>query len=269
MAEAIYYALAGSIFVIFIVLGLLNPVFSRIKDTEKRKKIGRVVMIAVFLLFLIFGFSIVPIMIDAFVYGLEQINFNIAILDAIKQNSMLIVFVFWIVYALGIIIALPEMITSGFFEPGVEKDRTATEIMDNATRQPGNALPPLEYQIKAAGVVILAKTEIASSSVSYKVLEIWKLARKGASFKIGQSSKVDTKMFQLLGYVPKQDQLVVFLFMNETPPTTLLEMLPVTDGKVLYSPSDLTVQQNLTLANLKQKVSDTELKSNKKLRSEN
>jgi hypothetical protein len=58
-----------------------------------------------------------------------------------------------------------------------------------------------------------------------------------------------------LGYRPVHDQKVVLFFVaSGLPPDTALELLPVVDGSVTYSPHDVPVQEKLTLAQLEERV---------------
>jgi hypothetical protein len=81
---------------------------------EKMSVYGKV---SAFTLFLVIGFSLVPILVKLFTDALPEIITESTFPLTVKENAMNIVYVFWVVYALGIIIALPAMIKDGFFDP--------------------------------------------------------------------------------------------------------------------------------------------------------
>ncbi len=120
-------------------------------------------------------------------------------------------------------------------------------------RSPAGAVPPLAYQIAAAGSIVLCTTEIAGGAVSYRVREIWKASVP--SFRVGESLRLDTGVHELLGYRPGAGHDVVLFFVARGLPSGQpVEVLPVVNGNVTYSPHDRSVQEKLTLSQLKQRV---------------
>lgn len=93
-------------------------------DEGKLKKMSVYGKISAFTLFLVIGFSLVPILVKLFTDALPEIITETNIPLTIKENAMTIVYGFWVVYALGIIIALPAMIKDGFFDPENEIPKT-------------------------------------------------------------------------------------------------------------------------------------------------
>lgn len=49
-------------------------------------------------------------------------------------------------------------------------------------------------------------------------------------------------------------KVVLFLVARGLPPDTPLELLPVVDGTMTYSPHDVSVQEKVTVAQLKERV---------------
>jgi hypothetical protein len=106
------------------------------------------------------------------------------------------------------------------------------------------AVPPLAYQIAAARRIVLCATEIAGEAVSYRVRGIWKA---DAPLAIGEALRLDTRVHELLGYRPVAGQDVVLFFGAEPSAADRpLEILPVVDGAVTYSPHDRSVREVLT-----------------------
>ncbi|MFH1830861.1 MAG: hypothetical protein ABH871_08830 [Pseudomonadota bacterium] len=79
----------------------------------------------VFALFLIMGFSIVPIMVKVFFFLFLQVlalvrpaskhNPIASWLITLSKKQMVIVYIFWGIYIIGLIFAVPAAIESGFF----------------------------------------------------------------------------------------------------------------------------------------------------------
>jgi hypothetical protein len=129
--------------------------------------------------------------------------------------------------------------------------------MSAAAERAHGAVPPLEHQIAAAGVV-LCTTKIAGGTVSYRVDEVWKESAR--SFKAGEALRLDTRMHELLGYRPASDRKVV-LFFSESglPADQPLELLAVVDGALTYAPHDASVRQTMTLQQLKEQVAGLDI----------
>lgn len=86
-------------------------------DVAKTKKLSVYGKVFTFTLFLVLGFSLVPVLVKLFTDALPEIIRESTIPIMIKENATNIVYGFWFVYALGIIIALPAMIKDVFFGP--------------------------------------------------------------------------------------------------------------------------------------------------------
>ena len=132
--------------------------------------------------------------------------------------------------------------------------RTAASKARDAGRTPAGAVPPLDYQIHAVAVIVIATTEGTGETMSYRVQEVWKAPPE--SIRAGDSLRPDTKMHELLGFRPLAGQQAVLFFLDARA-SRLLELLPVVGGHVLYAPSDPSVQEKLTLAELRERVKKT------------
>jgi hypothetical protein len=131
----------------------------------------------------------------------------------------------------------------------------ALSVPVSAGAEPKAALPPLAHQIAAAGSVVLGTTQTAAGTVAYRVEEIWKAAASSPGFKTGQALRLDTRTHELLGHRPANEQKVVLFFLDSgLPADSPLELLPVVDGAVTYSPHDASVREKLTLQELKERV---------------
>ncbi len=83
------------------------------KDDEARKKMEKAMKKIAFALFLVIGFSAVPIAVGIFIYLLPKaVSADIGI---IEKNYTLIVLASWAFMAVGFAIALPQMRKDGFF----------------------------------------------------------------------------------------------------------------------------------------------------------
>lgn len=115
------------------------------------------------------------------------------------------------------------------------------------------AAPPLDYQIDIVKSIVVCVTEIDSRGVSYRIREIWRSSER--PLKAGESFRLDTAVHELLGYRPRDRADVVLFFLNEDVPLKdPLEVLPVHDGGIIYSPHDRSVLEKLTLEKLKERV---------------
>lgn len=122
-------------------------------------------------------------------------------------------------------------------------------------RAPHGAVPPLAYQIAAAARVVLCTTKFAGGTVSYRVEEVWKAPASAPSFKAGEALRLDTRTHELLGYRPANDQKVVLFFVDSgLPADQPLELLPVVDSAITYAPHDASIQEKITLQQLKERV---------------
>lgn len=220
-------------------------------DTAKTKKMSVYGKAAAFALFLVIGFSLVPIMVKLFTDALPEIIKESTFPLTIKENAMNIVYGFWVVYALGIIIALPAMIKDGFFAP--EHPEGFPEPTEK--KPPAGALPPLEHQINVSVIILLARTEIENGRTVFYPIELWRQEGEANPFVQNNAMVPNIRIFELLGYVPENGQEVVFFFSRQgLTKNDPLELLPVVMGQVTYGPTDQTVTKKLTIAELKKMV---------------
>jgi hypothetical protein len=76
--------------------------------------IGKII---IFILFLAFGFSIVPLMIKLFIYLQGVIgNSELWLVKMLNDNYWTAVGIVWGIFILGFLIALPAMMKDGFFD---------------------------------------------------------------------------------------------------------------------------------------------------------
>jgi len=113
-------------------------------------------------------------------------------------------------------------------------------------------VPPLAYQIAAAGSIVLCATVFGVESISYRVRKVWKTSVP--ALRVGESLRLDTRMHELLGYSPRDGRDVVLFFVMGLPAHQPLEVLPIVDGTVTYSPHDESVREELTLDQLEERV---------------
>jgi hypothetical protein len=227
----------------FIALSIFGGILEKsIKDGAKKDRFERTVKKIAFTLFLILGFSIVPVMVGIF-FPLLQ---NVVPIDIsfLADNDMLLVAAAWAIYIIGLVILLPE-VKKDFFSESIEGAGPAGVM--------ARGMPPLDDLINDSGAVVLATTDMKSGRARYSVSEVWKLPLKGFSVKKGDPMDISTKPFELRGYSPLERQLVVF-FLSGKPPNGLMELLPVIGDYVMYAPADTKVQEYLELAVLKKRV---------------
>ncbi len=230
-----------SVILAYIAMAIAGAIIRpRIKDAKALEKAVKALALA---LFAVLGLSIVPVMVGVFVFMLDEAGITGFPADVFIENDMLLVYLFWAVYAIGMIIAFPAM----------KKDFFGPDEGGEVRKPHGPTWPPLDYQIKTAAAIFLAKTIGDEPSAAYEVLEIWKRPPEGFMFKKGDAAAIDTKFFQLLGYKPEAGQLVVFFIMDKPPYDSPVELLPAADGRVVFAPGDPTVREELSIKELKRR----------------
>src|SRR6266508_816 len=100
--------------------------------------------------------------------------------------------------------------------------------------------------------VLARATALGVESISYRVRKVWKTSVP--ALRVGESLRLDTRMHELLGYSPRDGRDVVLFFVMGLPAHQPLEVLPIVDGTVTYSPHDGSVREELTLDQLEERV---------------
>lgn len=117
---SLFIFLAIGALVLQIVISIASSVYihkSGPQNKENFKKLSVYAKISAFMIFLVIGFSFVPIAVKFFADFLPDFMKNSPLPQMVKDNGMIIVYVFWGIVLAGLIIAMPAMIKSGFFKP--------------------------------------------------------------------------------------------------------------------------------------------------------
>ncbi|MBU0527159.1 hypothetical protein KKE92_01645 [Candidatus Micrarchaeota archaeon] len=105
--------LAGICLAFFILISIIGSVLEKKMDKAKHKRAGKLMIKIYFVLFIVFGFSLVPIM-AGMIFGFIK-----DVLQAdLSEFELPIILLFWGLYIVGLAIAYPVMKRSSFFEPG-------------------------------------------------------------------------------------------------------------------------------------------------------
>lgn len=111
-----YLIILTSVIMIFIVFGLLrNFVFQKqlVEWGEKNEPVMKAIVFAAFLICVAVA---VPLFLKLFVTQLIRIgNGELPLVKSLRQNPMAVIYTVWIVFGLGLAMALPMMIKTGFF----------------------------------------------------------------------------------------------------------------------------------------------------------
>lgn len=216
---------------------------------------GRVMLPVFFGLFLVIGFSAVPLLANLFVSSLERLwagmgllerPLNAQVMALLHRHHVHAVVAVWALFAVGLIIAAPHMMRE-WREASTAGGRDA----------PPGAVPPLEYQVRHARQILLLRTDMQGGVARYGVLGLLKQTQAivPASAPL---LEIDTASFELLGYKPAHDRQVVMFFSEpDSTGKTLFEMLlPAPDGTMRYpayaASRDPTISRTLTLEELRQ-----------------
>lgn len=214
-------------------------------------KLGTLVIVAASLLVLAIAMAAVPVMLKLVIgFQIRMGNGELPVVRFFNTHHWQITWGLWGLYLLGLGVALPVMIKSGFFTPAASAEQSA--------RAPAGAMPPLEYQVRHARQILLCRTEIRDGAVEYEVLEVLKQARPVFGVNPGYTMAFDTSGFESLGYRPEHDRPVVF-FLGEPDATgnVYRELIPAPGGTMVYPPypiHDPTIEKTLTLDDLRRMV---------------
>jgi hypothetical protein len=108
------------------------------------------------------------------------------------------------------------------------------------------AQPPLEYQLKAAAAIVRCRTEVSKNETRYRIVEMLK-GDLPSQFVQDGKLRIQTRIFEQLGYRPKADQDVI-VFVVDQP----IELLPVVQDRIVYAPADASVRREISIDQLKQ-----------------
>lgn len=221
--------------------------------------VGQVMLPLFFGLFLLLGFSALPLMANLFVAGLERLwaangllerPLNARVMALVHRHHVHFVLVVWGLFAAGLLIAAPHLIRAWSEEMSAAGSRGAAK----------GAMPPLEHQVRHAKQILLLRTDIQGGVVRYGVLGLLKQTQSIVATGAPGLLEIDTKSFELLGYQPAHDrQVVMFFSAPDSTGKTLFELLlPAADGMMSYpayvAPYDPAILKRLTLEELRQLV---------------
>jgi hypothetical protein len=226
---------------------------------EDTRAAGQVMLPVFFGLFLLLGFSALPLMTNLFVAGLERMwasmgllerPLNARVLQLVHRHHVHFVLVVWGLFAAGLLIAAPHLIRAWNEESSAANGRSA----------PKGAMPPLEHQVRHAKQILLLRTDIQGGVVRYGILGLLKQTQSIVATNAPGLLEINTKSFELLGYQPAHDRQVVMFFSGpDSTGKTLFELLlPAADGTMNYpayaAPYDPAILKRLTLEELRQMV---------------
>ena len=205
-------------------------------------------------LFLVLGFSALPLATNLFVSGLEHLwasagllkrPLNAKVMALVHRHHVHFVLAVWGMFIVGLIIAAPHIL----------RDWAAERPQPMSA--PKGAMPPLEYQVRHAKQILLLRTDIQNGAVRYGILGLLKQAQAIVPANAPGLLEIDTRSFELLGYKPAHDrQAVMFFSEPDSTGKTLFELLlPAADGTMTYpayaAPRDPTIARTLTLDELR------------------
>jgi hypothetical protein len=228
---------------------------------EDTRSAGQVVLPIFFGLFLVIGFSALPLMTNLFVSGLERMWTGMGLLERplhasvmalLHRHQVHFVLVVWGLFAVGLGLAAPQYTRAW-------SDASPPSAADRR-RAPAGAMPPLEHQVRHAKQILLLRTDIQGGAVRYGVLALLKQTRVIIATDAPGLLAIDTTDFELLGYKPDHDRQVVMFFSEpDSTGKSLFELLLLApDGTMVYpayaAPPDPTISRKLTLDELRRMV---------------
>jgi hypothetical protein len=226
---------------------------------EDTRAAGQVMLPVFFGLFLVLGFSALPLMTNLAVTGVERMwgamgllerPVNAKVMALLRQHQVHFVLVVWGMFVAGLILAAPHMIR--------EWREASSPPGAGGRGAPAGAMPPLEYQVRHARQILLLRTDMQNGVTRYGVLGLLKQTQAIIPANAPGLLDINTAGFELLGYRPAQDRPVVMFFSEpDSTGKTLFELLlPAPDGTMTYpayaAPHDPAVSRTLTLDELRQ-----------------
>ena len=226
---------------------------------EDTRTAGRVMLPVFFGLFLVLGFSALPLMTNLLVAGLERMwadmgllerPLNAKVMALLYRHQVHFVLVVWGILVAGLILAAPHIIRA--------RSEASPPSAADGRGAPKGAMPPLEYQVRHARQILLLRTDIQGGAVRYGVLGLLKQTQSIVVANAPGLLEINTAGFELLGYKPAHDRQVVMFFSEpDSTGKTLFELLlPAPDGTMTYpaytAPHDPGISRTLTLEELRQ-----------------
>ncbi len=228
---------------------------------EETGAAGQFMLPIFFGLFLVIGFSALPLAANLFVSGLERMwasagllerPLNAKVIALVHQYHVHFVLAVWGIFIVGLVIAAPHIL----------RDWKAEQ--PSPASAPKGAMPPLDYQVRHAKQILLLRTEIQNGTVRYGILGLLKQTRPVVPANTPGLLEINTRSFELLGYKPAHDRQVVMFFSEpDSTGKTLFEiLLPAADGSMNYpayaAPHDPTIARTITLDELRKLASRTQ-----------
>ncbi len=222
---------------------------------------GQFMLPIFFGLFLVIGFSALPLAANLFVSGLERMwtgmglmerPLNAKVMALVHQHHVHFVLAAWGIFIVGLVIAAPYIL----------RDWAAEQ--SSPVSAPKGAMPPLDYQVRHAKQILLLRTDIQNGTVRYGILGLVKQTRAVIPANAPGLLEINTRNFELLGYQPAHDRQVVMFFSEpDSTGKTLFEiLLPAADGTMAYpayaAPNDPTFARTITLDELRKMAARTQ-----------
>jgi hypothetical protein len=116
MKVKVFGLIAASVFGLFILSAVLNGIYG-FDEMVVDPQIQTAIQMGYFILFLILGFSVIPLFVRLFVVMQIKIGHGeLAPIKFLKENEKVVVYCIWAFLAIGLCIALPGSIEEGFFK---------------------------------------------------------------------------------------------------------------------------------------------------------
>lgn len=116
----LFLILAGAAFGLQIVVSILGGILFKpltAQSPQLSAQLGKWMKIFSFTIFLLLGFTLVPVMVKLFTDGLVATMPTVEFAKTLQANAMYLVYGFWVVYFIGLLIAFPTILKSEFFKP--------------------------------------------------------------------------------------------------------------------------------------------------------
>jgi hypothetical protein len=130
--------ISGSLFATMIVGAIAGNIAHDSGLLRDGTSVQFVIMVTYFTLFVVFGYSLIPLIVKLVLRGQGAIgNSNVGVVRTAVAHESKIVIAFWVLITLGLAVALPEAIKDGFFSPDAAAVIAATPSRGTVVARPG------------------------------------------------------------------------------------------------------------------------------------
>jgi len=158
--------ITGGLFALIIAMAIVGNALQASGIVKHPEALQTPMRIVFFTIFIVFAFSLVPTLVKVFVAGQGAIgNADKGFIQLIARHQVGVIFAIWVIWIMGIAVALPAMINSGFFTDLGGGTSPTTGGADNSDAEIAReiAATPVQGTLVAAPGMTVAEMRSGSS----------------------------------------------------------------------------------------------------------